>query len=264
MALGDREVLEKLNQVLAETAKDEKHIGYHIVPERMKKYVRASGAEVKHVFYEPERLEYMRKYIEFRDKTILDIGCNVGYFLFSFLDDDAKRVCGYEGKVSCANFLNKAIELFDEKDRFIFKHEYFEFDSFKEKYDVTLLLNVLHHCGDDYHSGVRSIENARKVIIDQLNKLSEVTDYLVLQLGFNWKGNIDKCLFDNGTKKEMIDFITEGTKENWDITSIGVPVKNGDVIYYEDLSSSNIHRVDSLGEFLNRPLFIMKSKQVEA
>ncbi len=32
------------------------------------------------------------------------------------------------------------------------------------------------------------------------------------------------------------------------------------VVKYADVNDSNIHRQDELGEFLNRPLFIMKSK----
>jgi hypothetical protein len=34
---------------------------------------------------------------------------------------------------------------------------------------------------------------------------------------------------------------------------------NGEVAY-ADLDDTNIQRVDSLGEFLNRPIFIMRSK----
>ena len=36
--------------------------------------------------------------------------------------------------------------------------------------------------------------------------------------------------------------------------------KTEDGLNYSDLNDRNIGRIDELGEFLNRPLFIMKSK----
>ena len=52
--------------------------------------------------------------------------------------------------------------------------------------------------------------------------MAEKTKYMVFQMGFNWKGNRDKGLFENGTKEEMVEFIKEGTKECWKIVDVGV------------------------------------------
>ena len=59
----------------------------------------------------------------------------------------------------------------------------------------------------------------------------------------------------------MIDFITQGIQSNWDVVSIAVPEKTESGIVYKELNDKNIIREDSLGEFLNRPLFILKSKK---
>jgi hypothetical protein len=101
---------------------------------------------------------------------------------------------------------------------------------------------------------------AKVKIIEQLNNISKSASTLVFQMGFNWHGNTKTCLFKDGTKREMIDYIAEGTKNNWEILSIGIPERldNGQIVYRE-MNEINIPRADSLGEFLNRPLFIMKS-----
>ena len=131
------------------------------------------------------------------------------------------------------------------------------------KYDVVFLLNVLHHLGDDYGDKTLSIDMAKELMITQLNTMVNKTSYIVFQLGFNWKGNRNICLFNNGTKAEMIDFIKTGTKNFWDIIDIGIAEGSKQHTEYFDVNKINIERKDSLGEFLNRPLFIMKSKKCD-
>ena len=45
-----------------------------------------------------------------------------------------------------------------------------------------------------------------------------------------------------------------------EIVKIGIPVQRDGRIVYEDVCPENNERDDAMGEFLNRPLFIMKSK----
>jgi len=254
------EIAIELKNILMRTKKDEKHRGYHILPERLNSKIDSEELKNKYVFYEKERIVYMKSKIDFKNKTVLDIGCNMGYFLFEILDVHAKKVTGYEGKILCGEFLNRAIKLMNEKNRFEFYNTYFNFNKVNEKYDVVLLLNVLHHLGDDYGDKTLSIEKARHHIIEQLNSLSKNTSIMIYQMGFNWQGNIKKCLFEKGTKAEMIDYIKTGTQNYWDIIAIGIAERYNSGIIYKDLTEKNIVRDDSLGEFLNRPIFILKSK----
>ena len=69
-------------------------------------------------------------------------------------------------------------------------------------------------------------------------------------------------LFDGGEKREMIEFITTGTADLWDLKDIGIAVSSDQGIVYEDLDSNNIQRMDELGEFLNRPVFIFQLKSI--
>jgi hypothetical protein len=115
---------------------------------------------------------------------------------------------------------------------------------------------VLHHVGDDFGDSALDMATAKQQILDKLNWLSGFADTLVFQLGFCWKGNRKLLLFENGTKEEMIDFIEKGVKSTWNVQALGIAEKTEGITYCK-LTHENINRDDSLGEFLNRPLFIL-------
>ncbi|MCB0752603.1 MAG: hypothetical protein KDC52_14120 [Ignavibacteriae bacterium] len=81
---------------------------------------------------------------------------------------------------------------------------------------------------------------------------------LVIQIGFNWKGDIRFPLFENGTKGEMINYLKSNISKKWEISKIGIAEQIENKIEYKSLSNNNIVRNDRLGEFLNRPLFVLK------
>lgn len=236
-----------------------KHSNYQILSKRLSLLIGNSEIVVKTRF-EEERLRYILKNIDIKNKTVLDIGGNTGFFTFELLDNGAKSIHYCEGNTSHAEFVALAAKILGVANKIEIINKYFSFeDELKNiAYDIVLLLNVLHHVGDDYGEKEISNDRAKQVIIKQLNSFVGKTELLVFQLGFNWKGNRNLGLFKEGTKKEMIDFIIEGTKNNWDIIKIGIPEKSDESVQYADINSINILRNDSLGEFLNRPLFIMK------
>ena len=242
--------------------KESKHARYQILPKKLESKIGKIETGIKNT-YEYERLEYILTRVNIKNKRILDIGGNSGFFTFELLDNGAKFVHYYEGNKTLAEFVRVASEILNIQKKLKITNRYFCFDNIddikKDKYDVVLLLNVLHHIGDDYGDDKISKDKAKNLIINHLNNLSKITDVLIFQLGFNWKGNRDICLFQNGTKRELIDYIAEGTKEKWEIIKIGIPRLIGEKIKYFDLDDINIERDDSLGEFLNRPIFIMKS-----
>jgi SAM-dependent methyltransferase len=251
--------IEVIKKILLETTRTKKHLAYQILSRRLTNLIDMEGIELRPKF-EEERLDYILQKIHIRGKSILDIGCNTGYFLFELIDRGARFVTGYEGGKYHSEFCKEAISLLDINNANII-NEYYNFQESKDYFDIVLLLNVLHHVGDDYGDIGLSKENAKNTIIDQLISLSKNAGIVVFQLGFNWKGDITKCLFENGIKREMIDYIINGIQNYYNVISIGVAQKKNGIIFYEDLNENNIKRDDSLGEFLNRPLFILKSKE---
>lgn len=236
-----------------------KHSNYQVLPVRLSKIIPDKHISVTTRF-EPERLHFILNNVEIKNKNILDIGGNTGFFTFELLEHGAKNIHYYEGNIAHANFVMLASKVLKNEHKIKITNEYYSFEKAEnEIYDIILLLNVLHHVGDDYGNSEIKIEHAKNQVLNQLNVLAYKTSTLILQLGFNWKGSIKHSLFQNGTKKEMIDYITEGTKDYWQIEKIGIAEKSTNTINYQTLNARNIQRDDILGEFLNRPIFILKS-----
>ena len=235
-----------------------KHSNYQVLPDSLKSVVADDEVQTR-TRYEAERLAYLKNHIDFNDKTVIDIGGNTGYFTFELLDAGARSVHHYEGNKEHSEFVRLAAEVLGVSEKVKTTNDYYLFDgSDTERYDICLLFNVLHHLGDDY-GGAASAEAAREGIIKQLNSMNRTAQTMVYQMGFNWQGDPSKPLFENGTKQEVIDYVTDGIEGHWRIESIGVAEKTADGISYAAPNESNIKRDDSLGEFLNRPIFILSS-----
>jgi len=209
--------------------------------------------------HEVERQRYMAEHLSIEGRKILDIGANTGYFSFAAIEAEASKVVCFEGNAEHASFIENAANYLGVSDKILVKDEYFNFQNDeKERYDTTLCLNVLHHLGDDFGDPTLSLSAAKVEMINSLNRLAARTVRCWIQLGFNWKGNRHCPLFANGTKRELIDFVQQGTQGHWVIDRIAVvdPVSQR----YVDASPENLQRFDSLGEFLNRPLFLLTSQ----
>ena len=200
--------------------------------------------------------------INFTGKKVLDIGGNTGFFSIELANNYKAEIEYYEGNKAHADFVKCATEMLGIENKIKVHEKYFLFNDSqlkKDHFDVCLLLNVLHHIGDDFGDQDLSIDNAKKQMLENLNYLSDATEFLVFQMGYCWKGNRNLLLFEEGTKTEMIDFVKHDTKGFWNIEETGIGELYNDKVIYKDLNNYNIKRNDKLGEFLNRPLFILKS-----
>jgi SAM-dependent methyltransferase len=258
--IGKRSGIKQLTKLLEMTTDTKKHSAYQILPKSVKELVGQTDIKF-YPKYEEERLAYIESVISTKGKTILDIGCNTGYFVFELLDLGAKHITCFEGGDYHSQFVDLATKLLGKEKHIHIVGDYYDFEDGKsQSYDVTLLLNVLHHLGDDYGNQKLTMNEAKQHMLVQLNRMSERTAYLVFQMGFNWKGDITQCLFENGLKAEMIDFIRQGTRNDWEIAAIGIAEGSKEKCKYQHMNDDNVVRRDDLGEFLNRPLFILKSK----
>lgn len=253
----------KTDKLLKLYNKLSKHSNYQSFAESL--HFLPSDHSINKSHFDKPRLNYILRHLDFYKQRIIDIGGNTGFFSFSLISYGAYSVHYYEGNKDHCEFVKLASKVLNLNRKIKISKKYYpfnsrlSFDSKKIKYDVALVLNVLHHLGDDFDYKGLDINSARKQMIKAIISLSNITKIVVLQIGFNWKGSIRYPLFPNGTKTEMIDFIKDGTKGFYDVISIGIPEIENEGIVYNELNNENKNRNNELGEFLNRPIFILKS-----
>ena len=78
-----------------------------------------------------------------KDKSVLDIGCKYGYFCHEAILRGATEVNGVEISNTNVEIAKKIVELWG-RDIEIIEGDFLEID-LNKKFDVILLLNVLHH-----------------------------------------------------------------------------------------------------------------------
>lgn len=233
-----------------------KHSNYQTLNEEIQNVLEADISEIGSK-YERQRLDYILDHISMKGKSVLDIGGNTGYFSFESVKAGCSFVDYYEGNKVHAEFVNIAKGIYEPSKVYVYP-EYFNFGEEHRVYDLILCLNVLHHLGDDFGSA-GSMDEAKQLIKKAIRDMSHYGKTMVFQMGFNWKGDREHCLFDDGLKEEMEAFIADAAKGCWEIVNTGIAVKNGDNVVYCEKNDENNIRNDKLGEFLNRPIFIMKS-----
>ena len=244
----------KLKELYSKTSK---HSNYQLIPNALKSILSNNDIVVK-TRQELERMNYLKEHISFEDKKILDVGGNTGYFSFESLDAKASEVFYIEGNKAHAEFVKEASIQLDKKIKVYNKYLNFKEVIGEEPFDIVLLFNVIHHLGDDYGDKNITISKAKEEMVNCINYFYDKTDLLVLQMGFCWQGDITKLLFENGTKAEMIDFVKQAISNKWEILQIGIAEEIDKETNYKPLNESNVERFDGLGEFRNRPIFILK------
>jgi SAM-dependent methyltransferase len=207
---------------------------------------------------ETQRQRYFDRVLRYEGASLLDIGANTGYFSFAAVERGARRVCCYEGNAEHAAFLADGAGLLGLQDRVEVRPRYFEFDGRGERFDIVLCLNVLHHLGDDFGDPALGMEDARRRMLACLRNLAANARTLVLQIGFNWKGDVRHPLFEGGRKAPLIEFVRSGLGDAWDLQE--TVVANPETGEYEPAGEHNLGRYDALGEFMNRPIFLLKAR----
>ena len=173
-----------------------KHSEYQLLPERLRILLGISSKKmINH--YEIERLNFICNSVEIQDKNILDVGANTGFFTFELLDRSAKKSICFEGNKEHAEFIRLSSKIMCMESKIDVYNRYFDFDADLNNIntEIVILLNVLHHVGDDYGDKKLSKNKVLDQIASTLEKISKVTSILIFQLGFNWQGKINQPLF---------------------------------------------------------------------
>lgn len=243
--------------------KASKHSNYQLLYPRLAEIVCQGNLSIKSRF-EPERLDYLIQNVDFHGKSVADIGGNTGYFSFAALDHGAEHVAYFEGNPEHAQFVESAAEALPWAEKITVHPLYIDlaYEKLSAPADIVLLLNVLHHVGDDYGPKSFNRLDALAHIATCLKNMARQARIMIFQFGFNWKGDKYLPLFDYGTKSEMVDFVQTACKDDWVVRKIGIARRDTASIVYHDINSKNIARDDKLGEFLNRPIFVLSSRLI--
>jgi len=113
-----------------------------ILPYSMSTIKRKAGHIQKNreVFFDPIKM------IDLRGCSVLDVGCALGQYLYRAERYGAKKICGIDKmsfRFNAAQKINKLLLSNAE-----LKNEFFTENSVKEKFDLVLCLNVIHHIKD--------------------------------------------------------------------------------------------------------------------
>ena len=233
-----------------------KHSSYQLIhPSLLPLLGDASGLPAGKL--EEQRQRFFERAVPMAGRTVLDIGANTGYFSFAALQCGARKVRSQEGNAAHAHFIETAARELGVADRLQVVPSYFQFEpEADERFDVALCLNVVHHLGDDFGDSALTISQARDQMLVAINAMAAWTRSLVLQVGFNWKGDRHRPLFEGGEKASLIEFVRAGTASHWRIDEIVVadPRVDGE---FRPVDAHNLPRNDAVGEFMNRPLFVL-------
>jgi SAM-dependent methyltransferase len=207
---------------------------------------------------EAARQAYFEATLPLRDARVLDIGANTGYFSFGALAAGARAVHSYEGNAEHAGFLRTAADALGVGERLEVTAGYYDFASDATPFDIVYCLNVLHHLGDDFGDRRLGMAQARERMQGCLRHLSSVTGMLVLQTGFNWRGDRHRPLYGRGLKCELVAHVREMCAGDWCVEEI--VVVDPQSLQYRPLDAALEERFDALGEFMNRPMFRLRSR----
>ena len=138
---------------------------------------------------------------DMKGKKVLDIGANAGFYTFSFSKKGA-QVSAFEPH---PRYKDLGLEIIEEKKldvRWENKPVQVAHPYLKDKYDLTLMLSVYQWMAE----GGKEIEYAESCI----KKISEQSDYLIFELGFN-KGKSHLKTKSRNHYRALIEMLTEKT-----------------------------------------------------
>ncbi len=133
--------------------------------------------------------------VDWKGKTVADVGCLNGLYSFKIKEKLAKKVVGYDlfkqacdvatniAKLKCSDVSFKVLDISSQP--------------LPEKYDIVLLLNILHHCPNPIFTLENVFGNANTVIIeaqfDAFDPHKGHKDYVYTKGWEKLITNTDKC-----------------------------------------------------------------------
>jgi len=151
--------------------------------------------------------EKIKDLVDFKDKSVLEIGCFHGYFLHQIADLSPKRITGYE---SHPLVFDNAKKIATFKGLFDIEFELFDADKdvIKEKFDIILLLNILHHLKNPDFILDQVFINANTNVILEMN-FDNISKKRVLEIAELYSFKVSKEIVSHRPNRLILIFKKE-------------------------------------------------------
>lgn len=171
-----------------------------------------------------ERFRWMAEHADFKGRSLLEIGGNLGYFSIRALRDaEASHSVIYEPVEQLAKAGRALARAFGIADRLEVRTVPVHLDSLGElpRVDLIINLNVLHHAGHDFATDeVRTRDEWWDYARRTLSGLGQVAPAMIFQTGFNWGGSpVGLCDKHEGVTEWTTRLVKEA---GWRVRAIGV------------------------------------------
>ncbi len=223
----------------------------------------AQASKTGSITLDKERATFMFNQHSVRGQRVLDIGANQGYLSIEAALQGAERVDAFESNEVDGVFLSHLARLTPRLGRINVSTANYDFNQENnDRWNLVICLNVLHHIGRYFDHHIQDLAEAKILMGQHLKRLLSSGTYMWLQLGYNWKGDITKPMFKNGTKHEMTDFVAELIEPHANLLITGIyntQTNSFEYVKTGDWDHPLWKRSDSHGEFANRPIYLIQS-----
>lgn len=163
-----------------------------------------NGLQIDSEWQSNKKYNLLRPHFNLKDKIVADVGCNNGYYMFRMLEDEPKRLVGFDPspffktQFDFINYFAKTDITYE-----LLGVEHLEF--YEHKFDFIFTLGVLYHRSDPI-SALKSLNRA-------LNKDGEI---IVDSFMIDGEEEVALCPYERYAKIPNIYFIpTVNCFKNW-------------------------------------------------
>lgn len=199
------------------------------------------------------RLRSITGAVDFRGETVLDLGCNGGYFSFA-VAAAAKQVLAIDGEAELVR-RNRVKQTELHITNVDFQHALItpELIDSLPKFDIVLFLSVFHHmlCASQAHDW--NTENDRHSAMEVMAKLRGKAEILVFEMGYPWEG------YDWSAKLPAMEDPCAWVRENifgsdFEVETLQPPAYQGPVGMVRQLAAPTTRRQTTAARLVRRSM----------
>lgn len=204
-----------------------KHGNYQQLPPTLPPEILSQVYHYNSVRLESARFEWLDSHSVFKNKKILEIGANTGYFSIRAASERGSRSIAYEPDPKLAEAMRTISRMCNTDNNIEVRSEPFTLTKPEvlPQADLIINLNVIHHAGFDFdQENVKTIDDWKLYAIKYLKRLTGIAPLMVFQTGYTWGGGSDS-LCPPGTRWHpwTEDLLKQA---GWNILACGIAVKD--------------------------------------